>query len=93
MIDPECIANAMDFADRARERYAVENGKAIDKSKISQESLDYMEGLADFGENIALEHANPDESEWEDWSQVSVCLQLIREELEGVVMPDGEQDD
>lgn len=54
-----------------------------------QESLDYMAGLADFGENIALEHAHPDEAEWEDWGQVSACLQHIREELTGVMMPDG----
>lgn len=93
MINPEYLANAMDFAGRAREQYAVENGKAIDKNKISQESLDYMAGLADFGENIALEHAHPDEAEWEDWGQVSACLQHIREELTGVMMNDEKQDD
>lgn len=93
IIDPGNIGDAMLAAGVAREKYAIENGKAIDKSKILQESLDYVVGLADFGENVALDHAHPDEPEWEDWRQVSACLQHIREELTGVMMNDEKQDD
>ncbi|WP_276859009.1 hypothetical protein [Limosilactobacillus ingluviei] len=92
IIDPGNIGDATPAADVAREIYAIENGKAIDKSKILQGSLDYVVGLADFGESVALDHAHPDEPEWEDWRQVSVCLQHIREELTGVMMNDGKQD-
>lgn len=93
IIDPGNIGDAMLATDVAREKYAIENGKAIDKSKILQESLDYVVGLADFGESVALEHAHPNEPEWEDWRQVSVCLQHIREELTGAMTIDGKQDD
>lgn len=92
IIDPGNIGDAMPATDVVREIYAIENGKAIDKSKILQGSLDYVVGLADFGESVALDHAHPDEPEWEDWRQVSVCLQHIREELTGVMMNDGKQD-
>lgn len=93
IIDPGNISDAMLAADVAREKYAIENGKAIDKSKVLQESLDYVVGLADFGENVALDHAHPDEPEWEDWGQVSACLQHIREELTGMLMNEAKAGD